>query len=293
MPGKRRSYLMLLTAAAIWGFAFVAQRKGMEYIGPFTFNGIRFSLGALSLIPVIYLFGKGKVTGRKQPLNKVLIPGIIMGFAVFAGVSFQQLGIVYTTAGKAGFITGLYVIIVPVLGIFLRKKTGMFTWLGAIASVAGLWFMAVDETALTMQPGDLLVLIGAFFWAVHVHLVGRFSDKYDVLQLAFIQFAACAILSSITGMALETVTVSEIEAAAVPILYAGLMSVGVAYTLQVAGQKGAHPSSAAIILSSESLFAVLGGSVILHELMSGREISGMVLMFAGMVLAQLKDIGNR
>lgn len=277
-----KSDALLLTAAIIWGFAFVAQRAGMEYIGPFLFNGIRFALGSLALIPLLLVRNtQGKILSKS-----ILLPGIIAGTAIFMGVSFQQVGIVYTTAGKAGFITGLYVIIVPIFGLFLGKKTGMGVWAGAILAGTGLYFLSV-KTGFSMEKGDLLVLIGAMFWAIHVHIIGHFAPKIDTIKLAFLQFATVSILSMTTALVFEKIRLQNILSAWIPIIYAGVFSAGIAYTLQVVAQKDAHPSHAAIILSLESVFAVFGGWIILGERLSTRELVGCGMMLAGMILSQL------
>ena len=281
--------LILFTAAAIWGFAFSAQRAGMEHVGPFLFTGVRFFLGAMVLFPFI-LFAKRKQkqgfiqTGR--PKRVLLWGGALMGVLLFFGVSLQQAGLVYTTAGKAGFITGLYVILVPFFGMFRRKTTGWGTWVGAAFAVSGLYLLAV-KGKFKIELGDALVLAGAFFWAAHVHVIAWLSPKHSAIMLAFIQFMVCAVICLIVAAFSEIVQFRAIAAAGVPILYGGVMSVGVAYTLQVVGQKTAHPAHAAIILSLESVFAVIGGYLILSESLSARSLAGCGLMLLGMVVSQL------
>ncbi len=285
-----KSDLLLLLAAAIWGFAFVAQRIGMDYIGPFTFNGIRFALGALSLVPLA-------VFNRKQPLSTArtafkskaafLYGGLLAGTVLFAGASLQQVGLIYTTAGKAGFITGLYVVIVPMLGLLGRQRTDAGTWLGALLAVWGLYLLSIKSATFAISTGDLLEIIGAVFWAVHVIVIGWLSPRTDTVRLAITQFAVCSLLSLGTAFFIETVSLAAIRQAAIPILYGGLLSVGVAYTLQVVVQRRAHPSHAAIILSLEAVFAALGGWVVLNETLSLRAGIGCALMLAGMLLSQL------
>jgi len=275
-------FLLLLTAA-IWGFAFVAQRIGMASVGPFTFNAIRFLLGGLSLIPLaVYL----KIGRGNRSFRQVLTAGIISGLVLFFGASLQQVGIVETTAGNAGFITGLYVVIVPVLGLFLRQQTGWATWLGAALAAFGLYLLSVT-TQFTMGRGDAFVLIGAFFWAIHVLVIGYFSRRVDPLWLSIIQFLTCAILSGVTAFTTESIHPALIWTARWPILYGGLLSVGVAYTLQVISQQKAHPAHAAILLSLESVFAALGGWLIMGEQLSARGLLGCGLMLAGMLISQL------
>lgn len=277
-----KSDALLLTASIIWGFAFVAQRAGMQFIGPFLFNGIRFALGSLVLVPLLLVRNApGKIMSKPM-----LVSGIIAGTAIFMGVSFQQVGIVYTTAGKAGFITGLYVIIVPIFGLFLGKKSGFGVWAGAILATTGMYFLSV-KNGFTMEKGDFLVLVGAIFWAIHVHIIDHFAPKVDTIKLAFLQFATVSLLSTITALFLERFSIKSIISAWIPIIYAGVFSAGIAYTLQVVAQKDAHPSHAAIILSLETVFAVFGGWVILGERLSVRELTGCGLMLAGMILSQL------
>ena len=291
-----KSDALLLTTAVIWGFAFVAQRVGMDYVGPFTFNGIRFAIGSLSLLPLV-------VISREQPaathnflpppgLKTILFGGTALGLALFSGASLQQIGLVYTTAGKAGFITGLYVIIVPLLGLFWRQQPKIGTWVGAALAAVGLYFLSVTEE-FTIEPGDLLVLIGAFFWAAHVLIIGWLSPRINPIKLAFSQYVACSILSLITASIIEDMTLPAIIQAAIPILYGGLLSVGVAYTLQVIAQRDAHPAHAAILLSLEAVFAAVGGWLVLGEIISPRGLFGCGLMLGGMLLSQLWGLMGR
>jgi drug/metabolite transporter (DMT)-like permease len=313
-----RSDLLLLLAAIIWGFAFVAQRLGMEHIGPFLFNGIRFAMGAGVLLIVVkvrnvYLKHGGMgawrhggmeagkqgnvdesglpASGLRPPTNDYRLPtfsGILLGLILFAGATFQQAGIVYTTAGNAGFITGLYVILVPVFGMITGQKAGVNLWGGAILATFGLYFLSVTEN-FTMSKGDVLVLIGAIFWAVHVLYTGWLSPRTSVLRLAITQYLVCAILSLMAAFIFESNTLEGIYRAGIPLLYGGLLSVGVAFTLQIIGQKKAPPAHAAIIISLEAVFAVIGGVMILSETMSDRKWIGCGMMLAGMVLAQIKS----
>jgi drug/metabolite transporter (DMT)-like permease len=280
---------LLLLTAAIWGFAFVAQRAGMEYIGPYLFNGLRFALGSLSLIPLI-LLGAGNGAGKPEPAaggRRMMIFGsLTAGIFLFAGASFQQVGIVYTTAGKAGFITGLYVILVPIIGLKWGQKTSAGTWTGAILAVIGLYLLSVTRQ-FTIEWGDFLVFLSAFMWAAHVLWLSWLSPRMSSLVLASIQFAVCSLLSLVVAAFREPLILHSIGQAAVPILYGGLCSVGIAYTLQVVAQKEAHPAHASIILSLEGAFAVLGGWLILKETMSARGLTGCALMLSGMVLSQI------
>jgi drug/metabolite transporter (DMT)-like permease len=282
--------LLLLITAIIWGFAFVAQRMGMDHVGPFTFNGIRFFLGAMVLIPFIFRSRGNRLREQDSRsslhANRLIIYGGLAGLAIFSGASLQQVGLVYTTAGKAGFITGLYVVIVPIMGLLWGQRTNVGTWGGALMAAVGMYLLSVQED-FTIAFGDLLELIGAVLWAIHIHLIGWLSPKADSLQLAFVQFLVCAVASMLTATIIETVRLADIAAATLPIIYGGVLSVGVAYTLQVVAQRHAHPAHAAILLSLEAVFAAVGGWLILGEMMSARGIVGCVLMFSGMLVSQL------
>ena len=285
-----RADALLLLTATIWGFAFVAQRVGMAYVGPYTFNGVRFALGSLSLVPLLlFLERRAMSAGRvfpRTPWSRLFWGGGLAGLFLFAGASLQQVGLVYTTAGNAGFITGLYVVIVPIMGLFVRQQTHAGTWLGVFLAATGLYFLSIT-TALTIAWGDLLVLVGAFFWAAHVLIIGWLSPRMEALRLAITQFAVCAILSLLVAGAMETITWKGLRQAAIPVLYGGLGSVGVAYTLQVVAQKDAHPAHAAIFLSLEAVFAAIGGWWLLSEILTPRTLLGCGLMLAGMLVSQL------
>ena len=280
--------LLLLVTAVIWGFAFVAQRVGMDYMGPYAFNGIRFALGAFSLVPFIIWQSRKQPAKdiKKPPKNLLIIGGLTAGVLVFFGASFQQVGLMSTTAGNAGFITGLYMVIVPVMGLAIGQRTNKGTIIGITLAVFGLYFLSVTED-FTIAWGDVLVLIGAFFWAAQVLVISYFSPKLDSLKLAFLEFLICSILSMIVALAIETITWEGISGAAVPLLYGGLASVGVAYTIQVFAQKKTHPSHASIIMGMEAVFAVIGGWMFLNEMLSFRGFIGCGLMLAGMIISQL------
>ncbi len=284
MSLKLRSDLLLLLAAAIWGFAFVAQRLGMEHTGPLTFNGARFALGALALLPLIWRQRRRPIARGDAPSE--LRRGLVLGLVLCGGATLQQAGLVYTTAGKAGFITGLYVVLVPLLGLGVGARTRGATWLGAVLAVGGLYLLSISGR-LRMDLGDLLVLGSALFWAVHVLLIGRWAPATDPVRLACLQFAICSAASLGGAFLLESPAWSQLRGAAGPILYAGLMSTAVAYTLQVVAQRQAPPAHAAIILSLEAVFAVLGGGVLLGERLTGRGWAGCALMLAGMILSQI------
>jgi drug/metabolite transporter (DMT)-like permease len=284
----------LLLTAAIWGFAFVAQRVGMGFLGAFTFNGIRFALGSISLLPVIYFFDKkfkseNSAERVDADIKTTIKSGVIAGCILYIAASLQQVGLIYTTAAKAGFITSLYIVLVPILGIFLKQKTHSTTWLGAITAAVGLYFLSINE-GFTIEFGDLLQVIGALFWAVHIQVIDKFVKKVDAIKLSSTQFATCSVLSLITAFIFEDISMSGVVSAIVPLLYGGVMSAGVAYTLQAVGQRYAKPSHAAIALSMEAVFAAIGGILILNETMSLRGYLGCALMLAGMLISQAENI---
>ena len=285
-----KANLLLLLTAAIWGLAFVAQRVGMEHVGPFAFNGVRFMLGSLSLLPLLFYFRLDSQNVAPR-LKRPLLPGLLAGLVLFTAASLQQIGIITTTAGKAAFITSLYIVLVPLVGIFLRHRIGRWTWLGCVLAVVGLYLLCI-KGALSIQSGDLLVLIGALFWTLHILIIGYYSVRVDVLKLACIQCLTCSLLSMAVALIFEPIVLSSLRAAAVPILYGGICSVGIAYTLQVVGQKYAPPAHAAIILSLEAVFAVIGGFLLLGEHMDTREITGCLLMLSGMLVSQLQGLSR-
>ena len=284
-PANLRSDLLLLLTALIWGFAFVAQRVGMEYVGPYLFNGARFALGALPQVPFVL---KNTSTPRWSNLLRAAPGSLLAGLFLFVGSSLQQVGIVYTTAGKAGFITGLYVILVPILGLFLGQHSGRNTWIGALGASAGLYLLSI-EPPLAIARGDALVLASALFWAGHVLLIGRLSRQIDWAALAFLQYLTCSVLSTGVAFLTEEIALQPLLDAALPIAYGGVLSVGVAYTLQVVAQRQAPAGHAAIILSLETVFAALGGWLLLDETMPLRGLFGCALIFAGMLVSQQSD----
>lgn len=285
-----KASMLLLLAAAIWGLAFVAQRIGSKYVGSFMFNGIRFALGSISLMPLIIYMDKNKVKHKEgKGIESPVKSGMILGFVIFLAAFLQQIGLVSTSAGKAAFITGFYMVLVPVFGIYLRHKTHISTWLGVALAVTGLYFLSVTES-FTIARGDLYEIAGAVLWAIHILLIDNFVKRMDALKLSFIQFATCSILSLAAAFAFETNTISGITQAIIPILYGGICSVGIAYTLQVVGQKHAKPSHAAIILSMESVFASIGGLIILNENLGARGYLGCMLMLSGVFLSQYQSL---
>lgn len=281
------SNLLLWTAATIWGFSFVAQRVGMRHVGPFTFNGIRFLLGALSLLPLALVVKRARHFSFREQMTGCAV----VGLALFCGSTLQQVGIIYTTAGKAGFITGLYVVLVPLFGLFLGHRSSRFLWSGSLLAAVGLFLLSVTET-WTIQRGDLLVLAGAVFWALHILAIDHFSKRIDSLVMAVMQFFICGSLSSLVALQIESTHLSAVLAAAVPILYGGLLTTGVAFTLQIFGQKHAHPAAASIIMSMESPIAAFGGWWLLRESFTTQGLLGCILMLGGMVISQLPSANS-
>jgi len=292
MPISRlRSDLILLLAAAIWGFAFVAQRLGMDHVGPFTFTAARFTLGCLVLIPyMVFRKRVPPVRDDKSPAErkKILALEVLVGIVLFGGISLQQYGLLFTTAGNAGFITGLYVIFVPLAGLFLGHRMKPVWWAGILLAAAGLYFLSVVPGE-GINPGDIYVFGCALFWTAHVLLIGYLAPRRDPVKIAIIQYTITALLSWLVALCAEDIRFDDILAAAWPILYGGVLSVGVAYTLQIVAQQYAHPAYASIILSMESAFAVLGGWLMLSEPLTGRILLGCGLMLTGMIIVQRKN----
>ena len=286
MKTKIKSTILLFLTAIIWGFAFVAQRVGAEFVGAFTFNGIRFLLGFLSLIPVILIFEKDKF--NIESLKKTLLPGLLAGIVLFIASTLQQYGVEITqSAGKAGFLTGLYTVLVPLIRFVMGKKTSAFTFLGAIFALAGLFFLCMTGNDNSIGLGEIVLIIGAFFWAGHILVVDKHVNNISPLKFSLVQFFVCGVLSIIFALILEDINFAAVKSAGIPILYGGLMSVGVAYTCQILGQRDADPTFASIVFSTESVFSAIGGAIILNEVMSGRGYLGCVLIFIGIVLSQL------
>jgi drug/metabolite transporter (DMT)-like permease len=293
-----KANILLLITAAIWGSAFVAQRVGMDYIGPFTFSGIRFLIGSAVLVPLAIWLNyrlKNKVSndapvksnqGSEEKGISLIMGSAIAGTVLFIGASLQQVGLVYTTAGKAGFITSLYIVLVPIMGIALKQKAGIGIWVGALFALVGLYLLSITSD-FTLGYGDFLMLIGAFFWAGHVLVIGWLAPKHDAIKLSIIQFFVCGLLSMLVALAYETIVWANVMLAMDAILFAAIMSTGIAYTLQVVAQQDAKPSHAAIILSAEAMFAVLAGWLILGEILTTRGMVGCALIMVGMLVSQL------
>ncbi len=293
--GSLGGVAMLLVGSMIWGSAFVAQSSGMDYVGPFTFNALRFLLGSASiglalLLRWLYRRAKGSLPvstpeEKRARLLYSLKGGIIAGIAVLIPSTLQQIGLVETSPGKSGFITAMYIVAVPILALFLGKKIGLNVWISIALAVAGLYFLCVTEQ-LSIARSDTITLISVFFWAVQILVIDHFAPRMDCLVLSFMEFLVAGLLSLVPMLVLEAPSIEAISGCAVPLLYAGVMSCGVAYTLQPLGQKCTPPTLAAIIMSLESVFAVLTGYVVLHDALSPRELVGCLLMFAAVLLAQ-------
>lgn len=288
-----KNLFILFLTAFIWGTAFVAQSVGMDYIGPFTFNAVRSLVGGIALIPVILVFQRLKSPERRQAekanRKPLILGGLSCGLALGVASSLQQVGIQYTTVGKAGFITALYIVIVPILGLFFRKKVGAKLWISVVIAIFGLYLLCMSGS-LRLEKGDFLVLLCALAFSVHIMVIDYFSPKVDGVQMSCIQFFVAALFSAVCMLIGEGIPDPHAVAISwMPILYAGVLSSGVAYTLQIIGQKGVNPTVASLVLSLESVISVLAGWVILHQSMSPREVTGCLLMFAAIILAQLPE----
>lgn len=284
-----KSDSLLLVAAFIWGTTFVAQRMGMDHIGPMTYNALRFLVGAATLVPLILWRKRRARTNPVCTTRFLLWGGALAGLALFGGASFQQMGLQYTTAGKAGFVTSLYVVLVPLMGLILGHRCGRSLWIGVCLTVAGLYLLSVTES-FTIARGDLLVLVSAFFWAVHVQVIGCLAQRGSALRLACVQFLVCSALSFIAAVFTESIALSAVRQATFPILYGGIFSAGIAFTLQVVCQRTSPPAHAAIIMSLETVFAALAGWLILHERLGLRGLAGCALMLAGLMVVQLPPL---
>lgn len=284
MEQQRNSFLLVLTAL-IWGVAFVAQSVGMEYVGPFTFNSVRFLIGGMVLLPMVYLTRRRGAHGKKSNRD-LLWGGLLCGLALCAASCLQQIGISYTTVGKAGFITAMYIVIVPVFGRLMGKKTGWLVWISVAMAALGLYFLCMTEE-LSVGRGDLYVMACAIVFSIHILLIDHFSPRVDGVELSCLQFLISGVIAGVAALLWEQPDPTAIASAWAPILYAGVLSSGVGYTLQVIGQKGVDPTVASLLLSLESVFSVLAGWILLQEHLSGREWMGCGLMAVAIVLAQL------
>ena len=294
MKTKIKSTALLFLTAIIWGLTLVAQRVGADYVGPFTFNGIRFLLGTVSLIPVVLIFEREIF--NKEKFTKTLFVGFIAGILLFIAASLQQFGVEITgSAGKAGFLTGLYTVLVPIMRFMTGKRTSILSFIGAALALCGLFLLCMTGNRLALDIGEITLIIGAAFWAIHILAVDKFVNSVSPLKFSMTQFFVCGLLSIVFALFTEDIQLSAIKSAGIPILYGGLLSVGVAYTCQILGQKNTDPTFAAIIFSTESVFGAICSAIILHEIMSGRGYLGCVLIFIGIVLSQLdlKTIQNK
>ena len=293
---KLGSAALLFLAAFIWGVAFVAQSVGMDYVGPFTFNGCRFLLGGLVLTPFAWLrnrqqeesaaFQTKTLEEQRQYRKTTIVGGLCCGVAICIASSFQQIGMLYTSVGKAGFITALYIVLVPVVGIFMKKKVSSTVWAGVVLASIGVYFLCITES-FSINYGDILIFICAVCFTFHILIIDHFAPKADGVALSCIQFWFSGIVCMGIALCQESPEVASILQAMVPILYAGIMSCGVAYTLQILGQKNMKPAVASLILSSESVISVLAGWVFLNEVLTGRQFFGCALVFVAVILAQL------
>lgn len=289
-----KNSLILLLTATIWGIAFVAQSVGMDYVGAFTFNSVRSIIGGIVLLPVIFFLDKRKPActlseaEQKKQKKTLLTGGICCGILLCLASNFQQVGIQYTTVGKAGFITACYIILVPIFGLFLKKKCSSYIWVAVVLTVIGLYLLCINE-GFSIGKGDFLIVICAILFSFHILTIDHFSPLTDGVKLSCIQFFVCGILSGIPALLLENPQISSILAAWMPILYAGVLSCGVAYTLQIIGQKNMNPTVASLILSLESCISVLAGWILLGESLSLKEGFGCLIMFGAIILAQLPE----
>lgn len=296
MKQQIKSSLILLLTATIWGVAFVAQSVGMEYIGPFTFNAIRCVLGGLVLIPVILVLKKKKETGaenqEKEDKKTLWAGGIACGVILCIASNLQQFGIMEASVGKSGFFTALYIVMIPVIGIFIGKRSGIKLWFCVALAVVGMYLLCMKDGSFTIERADIMLLLCALAFSFHILVVDYFSSKVDGVKMSCIQFFVCGVLSAVGMLFTETPDISNIQAAWLPLLYAGLLSCGVGYTLQIVGQKGINPVIASLIMSLESVISALAGWVILGQVLSPKEILGCVLMFVAIIITQI-PIGNK
>lgn len=296
MKQQIKSSLILLLTATIWGVAFVAQSVGMEYIGPFTFNAIRCVLGGMVLIPVILVLKKKKETGaenqEKEDKKTLWMGGIACGVILCIASNLQQFGIMEASVGKSGFFTALYIVMIPVIGIFIGKRPGIKLWFCVALAVVGMYLLCMKDGSFTIERADIMLLLCALAFSFHILVVDYFSPKVDGVKMSCIQFFVCGVLSAVGMLFTETPDISNIQAAWLPLLYAGLLSCGVGYTLQIVGQKGINPVIASLIMSLESVISALAGWVILGQVLSPKEILGCILMFVAIIITQI-PIGNK
>jgi len=283
------SAALLVLTALIWGVAFVAQSVGSEHVGPFTFLASRSLIAGVALLPLIAARRRTS-PAPKTPADKknLWLGGLLCGCALTVASAFQQIGIAQTTVGKAGFITALYIVIVPLFGLFLKKRIPLAVWLGVVLAAVGMYLLCITE-GFSISRGDFFVLLCAACYSVHILVIDHFSTRVDGVRMACIQFFTCGILSGVVMLIAEKPTADVLMAAWLPILYAGLLSSGVGYTLQITAQKNVQPTTATLLMSLESVFSVLAGWVLLGQSLSPRELLGCVLVFFAILLAQLPE----
>lgn len=293
-----KNFILLFLTALIWGVAFVAQSVAMDYIGPYTFNAVRSLLGGIVLVPCVFLFGQKKKAVKDEDPSKgtaidrpgdMITGGLLCGIMLFLSTTLQQVGIQYTTVAKAGFITALYIILVPILGIFLKKRVSFQIWISVVIAIIGLYLLCM-KGSFYLGQGDFLVLLCSLCFALHILVIDHFTDKVNGVKLSCIQFFVSGLLSSILMFLFEAPAISAIFSAWLPIVYGGVFSSGIAYTLQIIGQKGTDPTIASLILSLESVVSVLAGWIILGQSLTPREILGCLLMFGAIILAQVAPV---
>ena len=284
-----RSNLLLTLTALIWGSAFVAQSVGMDFIGPFTFNSVRSFIGALALVPVIFLF-KNKEKPQSGTKKDLYLGGVICGVVLAVSSSLQQIGIsMGTTAGKAGFITALYIVIVPFLNVFFGKKVTLKAWAAALIAIVGMYLLCING-GFNIAKSDFIVFLCAVCFSVHITVVDIFSPKVDGIKMSCIQFLVSGIVNFVPMLIFEHPQITPILMAWKPLLYAGILSSGVGYTLQIVAQKDTTPVAASLIMSLESVFALLTGWLVLGNVLSGRELLGCLLVLVGIILSQLPSL---
>ena len=284
---KLAGNVLLLITAMIWGTAFVFQRTGMEDIGPMTFNAARMFLGAAAVSPLAYF--SARKTGKADPIRKknTLLGGLGCGICLGAASIFQQAGLVYTTAGKAGFITAMYMLLVPVIGfVFLKRKNSWLVWLAVATGVAGMYLLCLGGRT-AFEKGDALEGVCALLFAFHILCCDRFVKEADPIGISALQFLIAGLFSAAGSLLLEQPAAYQLLVAAVPILYCGLVSGGIGYTLQIIAQKYTEPTTASLLMSLESVFAAIAGAILLHERMSIRELAGCIIMFAAIIMVQV------
>lgn len=291
MRTKIRNSGLLFLTACIWGSSFVAQSVGMDYIGPYTFNCLRFLIGGAVLLPVIFFLQHRKKEQSEQrdgksQWKKMVCGGVICGIILCIASTLQQMGIMYTTAGKAGFLTALYIVLVPVLGIFLKRKAGLQLWISVGLALIGLYLLCM-KGSFSLNWGDWLLILCAVGFSIHIMVVDYFSPKLDGTILSCIQFVTAGMISGVGMLLWEQLDWHMVLLAAKPILYSGVLSCGIGYTLQVIAQKDLNPTVASLLMSLESVVSVIAGFLILHEVLSGRELLGCVFMFTAVILAQI------